>query len=72
MDTEAPYLNMGLEDSLQEWIDAVPNPRLIVIDTLARVKAVSGRNKAGTAYDHDNETLRSIQKLAVKMEFRLF
>ena len=37
-----------------------------MIDTLARVKAVSGRNKAGTAYDHDNETLRSIQKLAVK------
>ena len=66
VDVEAPYLNMGLEESLQNWIDTVNNPKLIVIDTLARVKAVSGRNKAGTAYDHDNETLRSIQKLAVK------
>ncbi len=66
VDVEAPYLNMGLEESLQNWIDSVNNPKLIVIDTLARVKAVSGRNKAGTAYDHDNETLRSIQKLAVK------
>ena len=66
VDVEAPYLNMGLEESLQNWIDTVKNPKLIVIDTLARVKAVSGRNKAGTAYDHDNETLRSIQKLAVK------
>jgi len=66
VDVEAPYLNMGLEESLQNWIDSVNNPKLIVIDTLARVKAATGRNKAGTAYDHDNETLRSIQKLAVK------
>jgi len=65
VDVEAPYLKMGLEDSLQKWIDAVPNPRLIVIDTLARVKQVMGR-RSGTAYDHDNETLRDIQKLAIK------
>ena len=65
VDTTAPYLNMGLEESLKAWIDEVNNPKLIVIDTLARVKAATGRNKAGTAYDHDNETLRNIQKLAV-------
>ncbi len=57
---------MGLEESLQTWIDSVPNPRLICIDTLARVKSKTGYNKAGTAYDHDNETLRNIQKLAIK------
>ena len=62
---DAPYLKMGLEDSLQKWIDAVANPRLIVIDTLARVKQAMGK-RSGTAYDHDNETLRDIQKLAVK------
>ena len=66
IDTEAPYLNMGLEESLQEWIDEINNPKLICIDTLARVKSRTGFNKSGTAYDHDNETLRSIQKLAVK------
>ena len=65
VDVDAPYLGMGLEDSLQKWIDAVPNPRLIVIDTLARVKQVMGK-RSGTAYDHDNETLRDIQKLAIK------
>ena len=65
VDVEAPYLKMGLEESLQQWIDAVPNPRLIVIDTLARVKQAMGK-RSGTAYDHDNETLRDIQKLAVK------
>ena len=65
VDTEAPYLGMGLEESLKEWIDEVEKPKLIVIDTLARVKGRTGHNKSGTAYDHDNETLRNIQKLAV-------
>ena len=64
VDVDAPYLGMGLEDSLQKWIDAVENPRLIVIDTLARVKQAMGK-RSGTAYDHDNETLRNIQKLAI-------
>jgi hypothetical protein len=66
IDVEAPYLDMGLEESLQNWIDSVPNPRLICIDTLARVKSRTGFNKAGTAYDHDNETLRNIQKLSIQ------
>jgi len=65
VDVDAPFLKMGLEDSLQQWIDNVANPRLIVIDTLARVKQAMGK-RSGTAYDHDNETLRDIQKLAVK------
>ena len=64
-DIEAPYLNNGLEEDLQRWIDGVKNPKLIVIDTLARVKQrVSGFNK-GTAYDQDNELLRRIQQLAI-------
>jgi len=66
VDVEAPYLGMGLEESLQTWIDSVPDPRLICIDTLARVKNRTGFNKAGTAYDHDNETLRAIQNLAIR------
>ncbi len=66
VDVTAPYLDMGLEESLQNWIDSVPDPRLICIDTLARVKSRTGFNKAGTAYDHDNETLRNIQKLAIQ------
>ena len=65
IDVEAPYLDYGLEESLQTFIDSVPNPRLICIDTLARVKNRTGFNKSGTAYDHDNEMLRNIQKLAI-------
>lgn len=64
VDTEAPYLGMGLEESLHDWIDEVKNPRLIVIDTLARVKQIS-KKKSATAFDLDNEMLRDIQKLAI-------
>jgi len=63
-DVEAPYLSYGLEEDLQQWIDHVPNPRLVVIDTLARVKPKQGKS-SGTAYDLDNELLRKIQKLAI-------
>ena len=61
---EAPYLNMGLEESIQEWIDSVNNPKLVVIDTLARVKPKTKRT-SGTVYDLDNELLRKIQKLGM-------
>ena len=63
-DIEAPYLGMGLEEDLQKWIDGVSKPKLIVVDTLARVKAAVGFKK-GTAYDIDNELLRKLQHLAI-------
>ena len=56
---------MGLEESLKGWIEDVKNPRLIVIDTLAKVKQRSSKKNA-TAYDLDNEMLRDIQKLAIQ------
>ena len=62
--TEAPYLGYGLEESLKDWIDEVKNPRLIIIDTLAKVKERVGF-KSGTTYDQDNELLRDLQKLAI-------
>ena len=64
-DVEAPYLGMGLEESLQDWINEVSNPRLIIIDTLAKVKQRTSK-RSGTAYDHDSEMLRDIQKLAIQ------
>ena len=63
-DTEAPYIGFGLEEDIQEWIDQVEAPRLIVIDTLARIKPRVRRSN-GTAYDLDNELLRNLQKLAI-------
>jgi len=64
IDLEAPYLGFGLEEDLQKWIDESKAPRLVVIDTLARVKPRTKRSN-GTAYDLDNELLRNLQKLAI-------
>jgi RecA-family ATPase len=61
---EAPYLNNGLEESIQNWINSVTKPKLVVIDTLARVKPKTKRT-SGTVYDLDNELLRKIQKLGM-------
>ena len=62
-DIDAPYLGFGLEEDIQKWIDGVEKPKLVVIDTLARVKAKSFSK--GTAYDMDNELLRKLQHLAI-------
>jgi len=64
-DVEAPYIGFGFEEDIQKWIDEVPDPRLIVIDTLARIKPRTKRS-SGTAYDLDNELLRNLQTLAIK------
>jgi RecA-family ATPase len=64
VDVEAPYIGFGLEEDIQKWIDESKSPRLIVIDTLARIKPRVKRSN-GTAYDLDNELLRNLQKLAI-------
>lgn len=61
--TRGTLLGKGLEESIKQWIEVTKNPRLIVIDTLARVKPRIGRN-SGTAYDTDNLLLNELQKLA--------
>ena len=62
---DVPYLGFGFEECLENWIKSKENPRLVVIDTLARIKPRQGKN-SGTAYDQDNLLLNGIQKLAVQ------
>ena len=63
--SDVPYLGFGFEECVQEWINSKDNPRLIIIDTLARVKPRARKN-SGTAYDMDNELLSKIQTIAVQ------
>jgi RecA-family ATPase len=66
---EAPYLNYGLEESIEEWTKEVLHPRLVIVDTLAKVKQQF--DKSNTAYDKDNNLLRDIQKLAMKLSISI-
>ena len=62
---DVPYLKYGFETCITNCIESNQNPRLIIIDTLARIKPRVARN-SGTAYDQDNELLSGIQKIAIQ------
>jgi RecA-family ATPase len=51
----------GLED-LNEWCNSVAQPRMIVIDTLAKVRSAKARMKA--AYDLDYQSIAGLQDIA--------
>jgi hypothetical protein len=57
-------LDGGLLDDLREWIERVPNPRLITIDVLNRVKPQQRGNES--LYDYDVRCLEGLQALAAE------
>jgi hypothetical protein len=59
--TDWQRLDAGGLKAMEAWIDRAPNPRLIVVDTLAMVKPPSGR---GNAYEADVQALRPMHRLA--------
>ena len=63
--TDVPFLGYGFEESLINWIESKDNPRLVIIDTLARLKPQQ-RKSSMTAYDLDNKLLNKIQTIAVQ------
>jgi AAA domain len=61
--TMRPLSNGGLTD-ITNWLDTHPDARLIVIDTLARVRSAS---RAGSSvYDQDTALLAPLQRLALE------
>ena len=62
---DVPFLGYGFEESLINWIKSKDNPRLVLIDTLARLKPQQ-RKSSMTAYDLDNKLLNKIQTIAVE------
>lgn len=57
----APRIGQGLVERIEDWLGAVPNPRLIILDTWRTVKPeASGR---GSAYDEDASGIAPIHEL---------
>ena len=50
--TELPRLAEGGLDRLRDWIKSVPHPRLIIVDTLAMVRAMKQRDESNYASDY--------------------
>jgi AAA domain-containing protein len=60
--TEWKRMDHGGLDDIEAWIKSVPEPRLIWIDTLAKIRALAGRNEQ--AYAADYRAIEGVQKLA--------
>jgi hypothetical protein len=61
---DAPPLGDGLEEMVDEWIEAHPDARIVMIDTLARVRPNGGSRKDW--YLEDTAQLIPLQRLAMK------
>ncbi len=59
--THWPRLNEGGLDLLQLWLQGHPDARLIIIDTLAKVR---GRPRSASHYSEDYASLEAVQALA--------
>jgi hypothetical protein len=60
--TEMPRLGEGGLQQIGDWIASVKHPRLIIIDTLAMVRAVKKRDQS--SYDADYESVKALRDLA--------
>ncbi len=62
--TEWPSIDDGCVDEITHWIENVPQPRMVIVDVLAKVRgAVKGKE---TAYDSDYHLITGLQRLAGK------
>ena len=62
--TEAPILDQGLIDHLDDWRRSVSAPRLVVIDVLQRIKPIG--NAARNSYENDYAAWAPLQSWATQ------
>ena len=62
--TEAPALDNGFIDALEQWRQSVANPRLVVIDVLQRIKPAGNANR--NAYENDYSIWSPLQRWAME------
>lgn len=62
--TDAPALDKGFIDALEDWRQSVTKPRLVVIDVLQRIKPVG--NASRNSYENDYSAWAPLQKWAME------
>ncbi len=65
--TDIQSMNQGGIAKVENWIQSKPNPRLVIVDVLEKIRDHSG-NKFKNAYEQDYEDLGRLKKLADKMQ----
>jgi hypothetical protein len=61
VDTRCPRLDEGGLHLLEVWLQAHPDARLIILDTLAKIR---GHTRSATLYGDDYASLEDVQRLA--------
>jgi hypothetical protein len=64
-----PPLHKGGLEALDAWLTEHPQARLVIIDTLARVKPQRGKNQ--DSYDADTAVIATLQAIAIKHSLAL-
>jgi predicted transcriptional regulator len=59
---KAPRTDQGVLKDIEDWMDAHPEARLVVIDLLARIRPTARRNS--NAYQDDYDTIAGLQTFA--------
>jgi hypothetical protein len=62
--TDLPRLDDGGVLEIQDWLEAHPDARLIILDTLARVKPRASKN--AQLYDADSDALKPLHRMALE------
>lgn len=61
--TTFPRLDKGGTTEIERWADTCKAPRLVILDTFARVKPI-GSKRDGNAYSEDYESLAPLHRIA--------
>lgn len=61
--TEWPRISDGCLDTLAAWLDAHPTTRLVVFDTLTRIRDRRGSQQGGSLYEDDYDLIATLKKL---------
>jgi hypothetical protein len=61
---DAPDLNKGFVDALEDWRSSVAEPRLVVIDVLQRIKPAGKMGQ--TSYESDYDAMSALQRWAME------
>jgi len=64
-----PPLQKGGLEALDTWLNEHSRARLVIVDTLGRVKPARGKN--ADAYDHDTAIIATLQAIAIKHSLAL-
>jgi len=68
---QCPQIGFGFEESVDNWIQQVKNPKLVIIDTFQKIKSLSGGGKNSNAYEVDYYYLGKLHALALSKRIHI-